>query len=104
MSPLNPQLRDLATGGRPLGSALLWVSASMDGSTLFWANDRRGEALARRWGPADRPWRVALPLEGVCGRLLLHAAACPLPAACWLASLSLGCLACTCDPGASRCR
>jgi hypothetical protein len=47
-----------------LGSTLLWVAASMDGCTLFWGHQRNGEALARRWGPSDRPWRVALPLEG----------------------------------------
>ena len=62
------ELRDLSNGGRVLGSALLWMAATMDGSTLFWGNDRRGEALAKRWGPADRPWRVALPLEGAHAR------------------------------------
>jgi hypothetical protein len=50
-----------------LGSALLWVAASMDGSTLFWGHQRSGEALAKRWAPSDRPWRVALPLEGAWG-------------------------------------
>ncbi|GBF90558.1 hypothetical protein Rsub_03129 [Raphidocelis subcapitata] len=58
------ELRDLSAGGRVLGSTLLWVSASMDGSTLFWGHQRNGEALARRWGPSDRPWRVSLPFEG----------------------------------------
>ncbi|KIY97382.1 hypothetical protein MNEG_10578, partial [Monoraphidium neglectum] len=58
------ELRDLSAGGRRLGTALLWVSAAPDGSTLFWGHSRSGEALARRWGPSDRPWRVSLPLEG----------------------------------------
>jgi hypothetical protein len=64
LSPPPPQLRDLSAGGRRLGTALLWVSAAPDGSTLFWGHSRSGEALARRWGPSDRPWRVSLPLEG----------------------------------------
>ncbi|KAI8466970.1 MAG: hypothetical protein J3K34DRAFT_524124 [Monoraphidium minutum] len=58
------ELRDVSAGGRKLGSALLWVASTMDGSTLFWGHDRAGEALARRWTPDDRPWHVALPLEG----------------------------------------
>lgn len=49
-----------------VGSALLFVAAAKDGSTLFWAADPRdGAPLAKRWGGCEGPWRLQLPLEGV---------------------------------------
>lgn len=65
-------MRDLNRGRALLGSALLWVAASQDGSTLFWAYDRAGQPLAQRWGPSNKPWKVALPLEGGEGIRAVH--------------------------------
>lgn len=49
---------------RVVGTALLFVSAAKDGSTLFWAADpKTGAPLAKRWGGSEGPWKLQLPLE-----------------------------------------
>lgn len=68
-----PQVRDSSRSGQLLGSALLHVAAAKDGTTLFWAVDASGRPLGARWGAADPPWRLSLPLEGceTAGELVL---------------------------------
>jgi hypothetical protein len=57
-------VRASSRSGQLLGSALLWVEAARDGTTLFWSHDRAGAPLATRWSPAAaKPWRLTLPLS-----------------------------------------
>lgn len=43
------QVKDAGRGGASLGVAYFYAMAAKDGSTLFWACDRAGNPIAKRW-------------------------------------------------------